>query len=134
MFHGQLSQLENEFRYSHQPNPSAARKEVNIPPSDSNNAVLEYFKDAGVRLHDEDIRSLPTWSEIEALIGEKPVILGLEKCETFRNKIPPLRRMIGASGMFNSGTNLVSPFSHQTLQIIFFHLPICIDTFEFEPC
>ena len=74
----------------------------------SNKSVLEYFKEAGVKLHDEDLRSLPTWSEIESLIGNEPVVLGLESCNTFRDTIPPMRRMLGASGMFNSGTNLVS--------------------------
>ena len=29
-------------------------------------------------------------------------------CEDFREKVPPLRRMIGSAGMFNLGTNLVS--------------------------
>jgi hypothetical protein len=51
---------------------------------------------------------LPKWKEVESLIGKEPVILGLESCEIFRKTIPPLRRMLGASGMFNSGTNLVS--------------------------
>jgi hypothetical protein len=69
---------------------------------------LEYFKDAGVKLRGEDLENLPTWQEIESLIGNKPVILGLNSCEVFRNTIPPIRRMLGASGMFNSGTNLVS--------------------------
>jgi len=54
------------------------------------------------------VRRLPTWSEIELLIGTEAVVLGLDTCEDFHEKVPPLRRMIGSAGMFNSGTNLVS--------------------------
>ncbi|KAL7531641.1 hypothetical protein ACHAXR_006252 [Thalassiosira sp. AJA248-18] len=80
-----------------------------IPTPIQNNAtVLEYFRQAGVDLDDESLQQLPTWSQIESLIGDKPVILGLERCNDFRNNVPPLRRMLGSSGMFNSGTNLVS--------------------------
>lgn len=81
-------------------------------PDDQNNVtdkrVLEYFREAGVELDDEAVRRLPTWSQIESLIGDKPVVLGLDRCDDFRNNVPPLRRMLGSSGMFNSGTNLVT--------------------------
>jgi len=77
--------------------------------NNNNDLVLEYFREAvGVELDDESIERLPTWSQIESLIGDKPVLLGLERCNDFRNDVPPLRRMLGSSGMFNSGTNLVT--------------------------
>jgi len=70
--------------------------------------IIEYFKLAGVELDDESIKLLPTWSQIQSIIGDEPVIFGLERCEEYRNNIPPLRRMLGAAGMFNSGTNLAT--------------------------
>jgi len=70
--------------------------------------IIEYFKLAGVELDDESIKLLPTWSQIQLIIGDEPVIYGLDKCEEYRNNIPPLRRMLGAAGMFNSGTNLAT--------------------------
>ena len=84
---------------------------------DNNNRVIEYFREAGVHLDDESLGELPTWTQIESLIGDKPVLLGSERCEDFRNKVPPLRRMLGSSGMFNSGTNLVS--------VMAFHFRLC---------
>jgi len=90
---------------------------IGLPSLSSNNAnndnstdnkILEHFRQAGVELDDESIKQLPTWSQIESLIGKEPVVLGLDRCEDFRNNVPALRRMLGSSGMFNSGTNLVS--------------------------
>jgi hypothetical protein len=85
------------------PTPSAARDhDVN------DDRVLTHFRRAGVDLDAASMRRLPTWSEIESLIGTEAVVLGLDRCEVFREKVPPLRRMLGSAGMFNSGTNLVS--------------------------
>jgi hypothetical protein len=73
-----------------------------------NDRVLEYFSEAGVKLDEKDLLRLPTWDQIESLIGAESVVLGLDRCEMFQKKVPALHRMLGASGMFNSGTNLVS--------------------------
>ena len=70
--------------------------------------VLAHFLWAGVDLNVVSMRQLPTWFEIKSLIGTEAVLLGLDTCEDFRKKVPPLRRMIRSAGMFNSGTNLVS--------------------------
>lgn len=72
--------------------------------------VLEYFRKAGLEINDEEsLKRLPTWSEIESVIGNKgPIVVGLERCHDFRTNIPPLRRNLGSAGMFNSGTNLVT--------------------------
>ena len=75
---------------------------------DDKGTIIEYFHLAGVELDDESIKLLPTWSQIQAIIGDEPVIYGLDRCEEYRNNIPPLRRMLGAAGMFNSGTNLAT--------------------------
>ena len=70
--------------------------------------IINYFRLAGVELDDESIKLLPTWSQIESIIGNEPVIHGLEKCEEYKNNVPALRRMLGSAGIFNSGTNLVT--------------------------
>jgi len=72
------------------------------------NPVIDYFRRAGVELDNDSIESLPTWSQIESIIGKKPVFRGLDTCEKFRQTVPPLGRMLGSAGMFNSGTNLVT--------------------------
>ena len=90
--------------------PSLRRMQSNstTPHDGDKGPILEYFRLAGVELDEESIQLLPTWSQIQSLIGDKPMIYGLDKCEDYRNKVPPLQRMLGASGMFNSGTNLVT--------------------------
>ena len=92
---------------------SINENQVGIDLQDSNNStstnpVIDYFRMAGVELDKDSIKSLPTWSQIESLIGKKPVFRGLETCPTFRQNVPPLSRMLGSAGMFNSGTNLVT--------------------------
>ena len=56
------------------------------------------------------MNSLPNMSEILSLYGP-PKILGLETCETFRQKIKDVDRILGVAGTFNTGTNLL----HQLL-------------------
>jgi hypothetical protein len=70
--------------------------------------VLTHFRRAGVDLDDISRSRLPSWSYVESQYGKDVVIIGLDRCEYFRNNVPPLRRMLGSAGMFNSGTNLVS--------------------------
>ena len=50
-------------------------------------AIINYFRLAGVELDDESIKLLPTWSQIESIIGNEPVIYGLEKCEEYKNNV-----------------------------------------------
>jgi hypothetical protein len=77
--------------------------------SSSDQRILEIFRDAGVELSDEELRELPTWEQITRLVGDSPVIYNLENsCKRFRDAIPGVERNIGCSGMFNSGTNLVT--------------------------
>lgn len=58
--------------------------------------------------------SLPMWSEVADLYGDKPVLFGLDTCEAFRKnlkerKIPtPGLGGIKVAGMFNSGTNALA--------------------------
>jgi hypothetical protein len=68
----------------------------------------DHFRRAGMDLDAASMRRLLTWSEIKLLIGMEAVVLGLDTHEDFREKVPPLKRMIGSAGIFNSGTNLVS--------------------------
>lgn len=106
LFHRKLSQLDGT--HNALTNMQSRPTRVSLATTAPSNTVIQYFNEAGVKLNEDDLRSLPSWSEIESVIGKEPIILGLNKCEVYRSKTPPLRRMLGASGMFNSGTNLVS--------------------------
>ena len=45
---------------------------------------------------------LPNKEEIQSMYGSKPYILGLERCEDYRNAIPQINRLMGPAGLFNS--------------------------------
>lgn len=90
--------------------PVTNSRDYGITASHTNDTVIQYFREAGVKLRHEEWNSLPSWSEIESSIGKRIVVSGSESCESYRKNVPPLRRMMGASGMFNTGTNLVSMY------------------------
>jgi hypothetical protein len=68
--------------------------------------LLAILQDAGVQDIDAaSIAKLPTWSQVRALYGDKPVVYGLETCERFRNNIPKDDASVATAGLFNTGTN-----------------------------
>lgn len=59
----------------------------------------------------EDLRqeaTLPSRSEIVSMYGNSSHIVGLERCEEFRDLVSPENRLMGPAGMFNSATNLLN--------------------------
>jgi hypothetical protein len=71
--------------------------------------ILRIFQQAGIPpLHPDVLELLPTWDQVIRVIGPRPVIDGLDRCQTFRETVPAVERMLGSSGMFNTGTNLVT--------------------------
>ena len=79
--------------------------------------ILTIFKAAGITLDQESMAELPTWAQIRDHIGDAPTIYGLDTCARFRSTIPAVERNLGCSGMFNSGTNLVTQLLKQNCQI-----------------
>jgi hypothetical protein len=49
---------------------------------------------------------LPPWEQILDNYGAEPVILGLDRCQAYRDAVPPEQRMVGPAGLFSTGTNL----------------------------
>ena len=60
---------------------------------------------------------LPSWSQVQEVIGPHPFLLGLEKCARFREEVPAIDRLLGSAGMFNTGTNLVTHLLKQNCEI-----------------
>lgn len=53
--------------------------------------------------------ALPTWEQVsERLGGDRPFIIGLDRCEEYQSQVSPVERLIGVSGMFATGTNLLA--------------------------
>ena len=68
--------------------------------------LVEIMNEAGiVDIDPEAIAMLPKWSSVQKLYGDKPVVLGLERCEEFRTQFDSDDASIGPAGMFNTGTN-----------------------------
>jgi hypothetical protein len=81
------------------------------------NKIVDIFREAGVDLDESELQDLPKWDEVVDLVGESPVVHGLETCEAFRQSIPAVERNLGAAGMFNTGTNLVTQLMKENCKI-----------------
>lgn len=79
--------------------------------------IVNILLEAGVTVDNTLLQKLPSWEQVSSLYGESPVLVGLSSCASFRSKIPEARRMIGAAGMFSTGTNLVTQLLKQNCQI-----------------
>lgn len=99
--------------------PALHPNQQNANNNDNNDKqhILDIFQEAGVQLTPAMIYNLPTWSQVQQLIGTHPYVVGLEHCPTFQDTVPPLERMLGSAGMFNTGTNLVSHLLKQNCEI-----------------
>eukprot|EP00521_Asterionellopsis_glacialis_P007694 CAMPEP_0195287108 /NCGR_PEP_ID=MMETSP0707-20130614/4312_1 /TAXON_ID=33640 /ORGANISM="Asterionellopsis glacialis, Strain CCMP134" /LENGTH=450 /DNA_ID=CAMNT_0040346835 /DNA_START=234 /DNA_END=1582 /DNA_ORIENTATION=+ len=92
--------------------------------------VIRIFQEANVTLTPDDIKALPSWNQITALHGSQPLVYGNlgdnnnnnddnnnnnnnnptyhDTCQRYQQLVPPLERMIGCAGMFNTGTNVIT--------------------------
>lgn len=54
-----------------------------------------------------DNLTLPTWPFLQSLYGDMkvPIVLGMERCSTYRDAVPQHERYTAVAGMFNTGTN-----------------------------
>jgi hypothetical protein len=110
--------------YAEAPNTKAAAKEDPYDGSfpvlseeEGRQHILDLFKEAEVELTPEIESELPKWSQVQEVVGLHPYLLGLEHCARFRETVPPLERMLGAAGMFNTGTNLVTHLLKKNCEI-----------------
>lgn len=86
----------------------------NASSSHDKEPILRLIRDAGISVdpvEDADlIADLPTWSEVTAMYGEKPVLYGLKEgnCQRFQAHSDPGDHLVGTAGTFNTGTNLLA--------------------------
>ena len=77
------------------------------------NPILKILKQAGYNLNDkrvftkEVLDMLPDWKTITDFYGP-PVIVGLDKCQEFQQRVRPKKRLMSIAGTFNSGTNFLA--------------------------
>jgi hypothetical protein len=94
---------------------ATTERSVEKPIDDSKNQdkgpILNLLTEAGIDLDGLEqtvIDSLPLWSTVVKLYGDKPLIVGLDTCEAFRSKGDPAEHFLGVAGTFNTGTNLMA--------------------------
>ena len=75
-----------------------------------NKKIIDILSEAGVKVTDEMKQSLPTMSNFTSLYGspKHSKIIGLDTCKAFQANTDPKERVVGPSGLYNTGTNLVS--------------------------
>jgi hypothetical protein len=108
------------IRVNHQQDNDRSSYELSFPTfteEQGRQHILDLFQEAGVELTPDMEESLPTWSQVQEVVGQHPYIVGLEHCARYRQIAPPLERMLGPAGMFNSGTNLVTHLLKQNCEI-----------------
>ena len=82
------------------------QKSVDLTYPGVDEEIASILRMARVEIDDETASLLPQWKDVVAQYGDKPIIHGLDTCETYRQNVQPQDRMIGPAGIFNTGTNL----------------------------
>jgi hypothetical protein len=96
-----------EDEESFKPRPMDYYKEQAI--KDDKTRILELFIDAGLTdMDDSTYRVLPKWGDVKNMYGDEAKIIGLEQCESFRQKGNLWDHFVSTAGTFNSGTNLMA--------------------------
>jgi hypothetical protein len=73
--------------------------------------LLQVLQEAGVQeMEAAAVAQLPTWEQVSSLYYQhetpgRPVVVGLDTCEAFRQRIPSDQASVGVAGLFNTGTN-----------------------------
>jgi hypothetical protein len=87
-------------------------------PRANKEPILEILRLANVTsLTDIELGSLPSWRQVVDRIGDRPRMIGLDTCETYRQTVPVADRHVAPSGMFSTGTNLLFKLLHQNCVI-----------------
>ena len=83
----------------------------NASPTSSADSTFEILQDLGISqssIESEGFsEKLPSWSQITDNYGDSPVVLGLERCQAYRETVPVAKRVVGLAGLFSSGTNVM---------------------------
>lgn len=86
-----------------------SRDNDTVPVSSrTRNPVQVLLDEAGFRnVSDEELSKLPSWQTLTGLYGDlkEPIIIGMDTCEDYRNKVPLRQRYTAVAGLFNTGTN-----------------------------
>ena len=77
-------------------------REKKVPDPTSLRSFEEILQKAGVDVTDEIRDQFPPIEDVASMYGSEPIILGLERCETFRNTVVKGDGFIAPAGIFNT--------------------------------
>jgi hypothetical protein len=75
------------------------------------NPILQVLVAAGLKdIDPKDLEGLPSPETLTALYGplKEPVVVGMDTCAAYRDKVQPSERVAAVAGMFNTGTNAMA--------------------------
>lgn len=77
---------------------NAKFKHSNEESISNTNPILEILKDADIPITEDLASQIPPLSHVQQMYGDKPIVLGLERCENFRKNVDDPDRMTGPAG------------------------------------
>lgn len=94
----------NAVKYSMEPEDILQR--AGVDPSEGYMPQLSYKQSRmnerkGITV-ERKTAVLPSLEEIQSMYGSKSHVIGLERCEEYRNAVPHIDRLMGPAGLFNS--------------------------------
>jgi hypothetical protein len=101
------SQLDSEIASTSQKQDSSATANATT----HENPILQVLVAAGLKdIDPKDLEGLPSPETLTALYGplKEPVVVGMDSCAAYRDKVQPSERVAAVAGMFNTGTNAMA--------------------------
>jgi hypothetical protein len=77
----------------------------------SANPIMQILIAAGLKdIDPKDLEGLPSLETLNSLYGslKEPVVVGMDTCASYRDKVAPSDRIAAVAGLFNTGTNAMA--------------------------
>ena len=107
--------------------PHISNRTTTIPSSSSSSTILDMVQQRmGLQIDSEIASLLPTWEQVTALYGRRPILYGInphshheDVCRTYRNRMksPTRQRYLGVAGQMNTGTNALAKYLLQNIYL-----------------
>jgi hypothetical protein len=123
------NQMSQSIHHPSSSSSSSVKSVLDNNINDDKDLVVARLQEATIVVNESLRLRLPTWQQVQTVVGTTPriVVVGLppssqsqqqeDPCQVYQHRVPPIRRMMGAAGMFNTGTNLVTTLLKQNCQI-----------------
>jgi len=76
-------------------NRTSTFKEVVKAPK---NPIVVILEKSGISITPELLNKISPFSQVQQMYGDKPIVLGLERCQEYRQKVDAADRLVGVAG------------------------------------